>query len=163
MDRFSNDLLRFTLVLVGLCLLLGQFLVPVIASETGVEFPVVAHLVLPYSVAGILSLVVLELGLVPVWRLVSLVATGNIFTDGAVGWVNAVIACLATATAIPALVMFHLLFIVGLGGPGVLLALGAVLLGGSALALLLVVMRGLLADAIANRHELDILIDAHGR
>lgn len=163
MDRFSNDLLRFTLALVGLGLLLGQFLVPVIASETGIEFPEVAHLVLPYTVAGILSLAALQLGLVLVWHLVSLVATGNIFTGGALRWVNAVIACLAAATAIPALVMFHLLFIVGLGGPGVLLGLGAVLLGGSALALLMVVMRGLLTDAIANRHELDILIDAQGR
>lgn len=162
MDRFSNDLLRFTLALVGLGLLLGQFLVPVIASEKGSEFPEVAQLVLPHSVAGILSMAALQVGLVLIWRLVSLVASGNIFTDGTLGWVKAVIACLAVATAVPALVMFHLLFNVGLGGPGVLLALGAVLLGGTALLLLMVVMRGLLSDAIANRHELDILSDVRG-
>lgn len=91
-----------------------------------------------YSLAGILALAALQLGLMLIGRLVSLIATGRIFTDVALKRVNAVITCLAAATAIPTLVMIHLLFIAGLGGPGMLLGLGAMLLGGSALALLLV-------------------------
>ncbi|OIH83160.1 hypothetical protein BLJ79_16340 [Arthrobacter sp. UCD-GKA] len=46
MDRISNEFLRFTLSVAGLDLLLGQFLLPVIASETGSRFPEVGHLVL---------------------------------------------------------------------------------------------------------------------
>ena len=58
--------------------------------------------------------------------------------------------------------MIHLLFNVGFDSPGGLLGHGAMLLGGSALVLLMLVMRGPLADAVANRHELDILIDTQG-
>jgi hypothetical protein len=43
---FEHEFLRFTLSVGGLDLLLGQFLLPVIASETGSRFPEVGHLVL---------------------------------------------------------------------------------------------------------------------
>ena len=52
----------------------------------------------------------------------------------------------------------HLLFVVGVGGPGVVLGLAACLVGGLAFVLLMVVMRGLLESAIADRTELDEVI-----
>jgi hypothetical protein len=53
--------------------------------------------------------------------------------------------------------MIHLLFFVGVGGP-LILWLAACLAGGLASVLLMVVMRGLLESAIADRTELDEVI-----
>lgn len=163
MDRPSTDLLRIVLVLAGFGLLLGQFLVPVFAAETAGQFPEVAHLAAPYAVAGILALAALQAGLVVIWRLLAFVAEGMVFSPGALKWVNALMGCLAVATAIPAVTLCHLLFVAGLGGPGVALALGAVLLGGIALVLLVLVMRGLLADAIVDRRRLEELVGVRDR
>jgi hypothetical protein len=54
--------------------------------------------------------------------------------------------------------MIHLLAFVGVGGPGAVLGLAACLAGGLAFVLLMVVMRGLLESAIADRTELDEVI-----
>ena len=150
--------LRAALVLLLLGLLLGQTLVPVVASAQAEWSPEIAYLVLPYSVLGILSLLAVQIGVVMVWVLLTMVGNGKIFTDRALPWVDAVTTCLAVATLIPCGVMIHLLFYVGVGGPGILLSLGAWLIGGIALVLLMTVMRSLLAAAIANRAELDQVI-----
>lgn len=55
-------------------------------------------------------------------------------------------------------VCFHLVGIVGSGGPGVVLALGAAAIGGTAFVLLMVVMRGLLRTATELKSELDEVV-----
>lgn len=149
--------LRVALTLLLLGLLLGQMLVPLVATQEASWAPEVAHLVLPYSVLGILSILAVQVAVVMVWVLLTMVGNGKIFTDRALPWVDAVTICLAVATLIPCGVMIHLLFSVG-GGPGVLLSLGAWLIGGIAVVLLMTVMRALLDAAIANRAELDQVI-----
>ncbi len=63
------------------------------------------------------------------------------------------------ATVLSAGVLIHLLFFVpGGGGPSVVLGLAACLVGGLAFVLLMIVMRGLLESAIADRTELDEVI-----
>lgn len=157
MDKPSTDLAKVVLVLIGLGLLVGQFMIPVIATDVGNEYYEVTHLVTPYTVLGIFTLAALQVGLVMIWKLLSLVSTGMIFSRASLKWVNSVIICLAVATLLPSAALFHLLFIVGIGGPGVLMLFAATGVGGVALVLLMFVMRGLLGEAISDRVQLDEL------
>ena len=131
---------------------------PVFASEVGTRFPEVAYLVIPYSVAAILFIGCGQVALLAVWRLVSLVDGGVIFTRHAVRWVNVITVCAAVASLLIAGVLIHMLgFVPGRGGP-MIYYLAACVVGGVAFVLLMVVMRGLLESAIADRTELEEVI-----
>lgn len=158
MNTIAIRFLRVALVVLLLGTVLAQALVPVIASEAGTRFPEVAYLVVPYSVAGILVIACGQVALLGVWRLLSLINGGVIFTRRALRWVDVITACAAVATVLSAGVLIHLLFFVGIGGPSVVLGLPASLAGGLAFVLLMVVMRGLLVSAIADRTEIDEVI-----
>jgi hypothetical protein len=158
MNKLAVRLLRIALVILLLGTVLAQVLLPVFASEQGTFFPEVAYLVVPYSVAGILVIGCGQVALLVVWRLLSMVNGGVIFTRRALRWVDIITACAAVATVLSAGPMIQLLFFVGVGGPGVVLGLAACLAGGLAFMLLMVVMRGLLESAIADRTELDEVI-----
>lgn len=158
MTMLASRLLRVALVVLLLGTVLAQVLLPVFASEEGRIFPEVAYLVVPYSVAGILFIACVQVALLVVWRLLSLVGDGVIFTRRALRWVDVITACAAVATVLSAGVLIHLLFFVGIGGPSVVLGLPASVAGGLAFVLLMVVMRGLLESAIADRTELDAVI-----
>lgn len=154
MNTLATGLLRVALVV----LLLAQVLVPVFASQTGMRFPEVAYLLVPYSVAAILFIGCGQVALLAVWRLVSLVDGGVIFTRSAVPWVDVITACAALATVLSAGILIHMLgFVPGGGGP-MIYYLAACVAGGLAFVLLMVVMRGLLESAIADRTELDEVI-----
>ena len=158
MNKLAIRLLRVALVVLLLGSVLAQVLVPVFASEAGRIFPEVAYLVVPYSVAGILFIGCGQVALLVVWRLLSMVNGGVIFTRRALRWVDVITACAAVATVLSAGVMIHLLgFVPGGGGP-IIYLLAACLAGGLAFVLLMVVMRGLLESAIADRTELDEVI-----
>jgi hypothetical protein len=158
MHASATRALRVVLVVLLLGTALAQVLLPVFASEEGRIFPEVAYLVVPYSVGGILFIGCVQVALLVVWRLLSLVDDGVIFTRHALHWVDIITACAKVATVLSAGVLVHLLFVVGVGGPGVVLMLAACLAGGPAFVLLMVVMRGLLESAIADRTELDEVV-----
>jgi hypothetical protein len=158
MNMLVGRLLRVALVVLLLGTVLAQVLLPVIASEEGGIYPGLAYLVVPYSVAGILAIACGQVALLAVWRLLSMVNGGVIFTRRALRWVDVITACAAVAAVLWAGPMIHLLFFVGVGGPGVVLGLAACLASGLAFVLLIVVMRGLLESAIADRTELDEVI-----
>lgn len=158
MTKLASRLLRVALVVLLLGSVLAQVLVPVFASQAGTTFPEVAYLVVPYSVAAILFIGCGQVALLVVWRLLSLVDGGVIFTRRAVRWVNVIIACAAVATVLTAGVLVHMLaFVPGGGGPRIYY-LVACITAGLAFVLLMVVMRGLLLSAIADRTELDEVI-----
>jgi hypothetical protein len=158
MTKFASRLLRVALVVLLLGTVLAQVLVPVYASQVGTTFPEVAYLVVPYSLAGILFIACGQVALLVVWRLLSLVNGGVIFTRRALRWVDVIAACAAVATVLSAGVLIHMLgFVPGGGGPMVYY-LAACVAGGLAFVLLMVVMRGLLVSAIADRTELDEVI-----
>ena len=158
MNKLVRQLLRFALVVLLLGSVLAQVLVPVFASDVGTMVPEVAYLVVPYSVAAILFIGCGQVALLAVWRLLSLVDGGVIFTRRALRWVDLIIVCAAVATVLSAGVLIHMLgFVPGGGGPMVYYV-GLTIAAGLAFALLMVVMRGLLESAIADRAELDEVI-----
>ena len=157
MNVLAIRLLRVALLVLLLGSVLAQVLLPVFASEEARIFPGVAHLAVPYSVAAILFIGCGQVALLVVWRLLSMVGGAVIFTPGALRWVDVISACAAAATVLSAGVLIHLLVFVGAGGP-LLYYLAACVVGGLAFMLLMVVMRGLLLTAVANRAELDEVI-----
>jgi uncharacterized membrane protein YpjA len=158
MIRLASRLLRVALVILLLGTVLGQVLVPVFASQFGTTVPEVAYLVVPYSVAAILFIACVQVALLVVWRLLSMVDGGVIFTRRALRWVDVIIACAVVATVLCAGVWIHMLgFVPGGGGP-MSLYVAACIACGLAFVLLMIVMRGLLESAIAARTELDEVI-----
>ena len=150
--------LRAVLVALLVGTVLFQVLLPVLAEEIGGQYDETAHLVVPYSVAGILAIVCAQVILIMIWRLLSLVTDDTIFTAPALRWVDIIIASGAAAALLAAGVPAHLLFVVGVGGPGEFLLLVTSILGGLAFVLLMAVMRDLLRAAITHRSELDEVI-----
>jgi hypothetical protein len=158
MNTLASRLLRVALVVLLLGTVFVQFLVPVQATMVGTRYPEVEYLVVPYSLAAILFIVCVQVALLVVWRLLSLVDGGVIFTRRAVRWVDVIIGCAAVATVLSIGVLVHMLrFVPGGGGP-MGLYVSACIVGGLAFVLLMVVMRGLLLSAIADRTELDEVI-----
>jgi hypothetical protein len=157
MNELVIRLLRVALVVLLLGSVLGQVLVPLFASQAAKTFPEIEYLVVPYSVAGILVIACGQVALLVVWRLLSLVSSGVIFTRSALRWVEVITICGAVAMVLSAGVMTHLLAVHG-GGPGIILGLAATLACGVTFVLLMIVMRGLLESAIADRAELDGVI-----
>lgn len=158
MNVLARRLLRVALVVLLLGTVLAQVLVPLFGSEEGRIYPELAYLVLPYSVTLILAIASGQVALLAVWRLLTLIGAGAIFTRRALRWVDAIALCGAVAAMLGAAVLGHLLFVVRVGGPGVLLMLAATLAGGVAFVLLILVLRGLLESAIADRSELEAVI-----
>lgn len=158
MNLLARRLLPVALVILLLGTILAQVLVPVQASQFGARVPEVAYLVVPYSAAAILFIACVQVALLVVWRLLGLVNAGVIFTRRALRWVDGIIWCAVVATVLSATVLVHMLaFVPGGGGPTILFMIAAVA-GGLAFMLLMVVMRGLLEAAIADRTELDEVI-----
>jgi hypothetical protein len=158
MKKLPSRLLRVALLVLLLASVLVQVLVPVYASQVGARFPEVAHLVVPYSLAAILFIGCGQVALLAIWRLLSLVDGGIIFTRRAVRWVDVIVTCGAVATFLTVLVLIHMLrFVPGGGGPMVYYLAGCIA-AGIAFVLLMVVMRGLLLAAVADRAELDEVI-----
>ena len=158
MNLLASRLLRVALVVPLLGTVLVQIGLPMLASQVGTTFPEVAYLVVPYSVAAILFIGCGQVALLAVWRLLSMVNGGVIFTRRALRWVDVLTACGAVATVLSAGVLIHMLsFVPGGGGP-MIYYLAACIAGGLAFVLLMVVMRGLLESAIADRTELDEVV-----
>jgi hypothetical protein len=152
-------LLRVVLVVLLLGSALGQLAVPIHASNVGETIPEVAQFVVPYSVAAILFIACGQVAVIAIWRLLSFVKGGVIFTRRALRWVDVIIACASMATVLTAGVLIQMLFFFTPGGQGpAIFWLAAVIAAGVMFVLLMMVMRGLLVAAVADRSELDGVI-----
>ena len=155
MNRSVISVLRTLLVLVFLLLLLGQALViPSLAEESAIAFPEVAFLAAPYMLISIGAIACVQLAVFATWVLLSLVEQNSIFSERALGWVNTIIASIVTATILLVFAGLHILVVVQVGGPGVFLGTCAAGIGGAAMVLLIIVMRGLLRNATTLESEM---------
>ncbi|MET1038976.1 MAG: DUF2975 domain-containing protein [Aeromicrobium sp.] len=138
---------------------------PLLARDLREDFGAdVAAVWVPVVVILVLGIVTIQVSMVCVWRLLTMVRRGTVFSDGAFRYVDIVIGAIATASA--------LTFALGaVLAPGESAAPGTVLLIGGAgvlvagVALVVLVLRVLLAQAVARdaeaqhlRSELDEVI-----
>ena len=138
------------MVLAG-SLFVQAVMVPLLATDLNEDFGSdVAHVSVPLIVITVLGIVTIQVTVICVWRLVTMVRRGTVFSHAAFRYVDVVIGAVAAAS----------LLTFGLGvvlAPGATVALGVVLLiGGLAvivagIALIVLVMRMLLAQGRARR------------
>lgn len=155
MHRITILALRFVLAagLVGSLLVQGV-MVPLLGADLD-EAP--AGIRVPVLVIVVLGIVTIQVGMVCVWRLLTLVRDDAVFSPVSFRYVDAIVGAAASAAAL----LFALGFVLAPGedvAPGVVLLVGGAggLVGG--VALLVVVMRALLVQATELRTELDAVI-----
>ena len=154
MGRLTILALRIVLamVLAG-SLFVQAVMVPLLATDLNEDFgPDVAAVGVPLIVITVLGIVTIQVTVICVWRLVTMVRRGTVFSHAAFRYVDIVIGAAAVAC----------LLTLGLGvtlAPGEAVAPGVVLLiGGAAVlvagtALIVLVLRLLLVQAVARDAE----------
>lgn len=133
------------------------WLLPAISADFAADAPEFAYLRIPYLIVCELLMVGFDVALIAIWRLLSLTASSSVFSDAAFRWVGLIIGCISFDTALVIGLLAHNL-IASLGPPILAIALLTLTVVGTALTLLMIVMRGLLAAATAQREELEAVI-----
>ncbi|MDO2934806.1 DUF2975 domain-containing protein [Paeniglutamicibacter sulfureus] len=158
MGKITVLALRIVLAL-GLAgsLFVQAVMVPLLAIDLNEAGPDVIAVRTPMIVIVLLGIVTVQVSMVCVWRLLSMVRRGTVFSRGAFRYVDIVIGAVAAA----ALLTFAMAVVLAPGeavAPGIVLLLcgGALLVGG--VALIVIVLRMLLAQALGMRAELDEVI-----
>lgn len=144
--------LRVVIGAVFLVILLAQcVLLPAYAGEAASSFPEAAFLRWPVLVLAIAALVPVQVALVCIWRLLTMVREDTVFSRRAFRYVDVVIGAAASTAGI-AVALIVLMETSGVGNVSeVPLTLAAVVAVG--IALLVVVLRALLAKAVALDDE----------
>ncbi|MFJ8664484.1 DUF2975 domain-containing protein [Streptomyces sp. NPDC093600] len=127
-------------------------MVPLLASDMEGLDPDVAHLRTPVLVITVLGIVAAQVVLVSVWRLVTMVRRGTVFSHAAFRYVHIVIGAIVAA----ALLVFAFGVVLAPGeavAPGVVLLIGGVGVAVLGVALIVLVLRMLLAQAVARDAE----------
>lgn len=127
-------------------------MVPLIAVDLEDLGADLAYLRTPFLVITVLGVVTVEVVLVCVWRLVTMVRRGTVFSHSAFRYVEVVIGAIVAA----ALLVFALGVLLAPGEavpPGMVLLVGGAGLGVLGVALIVFVLRMLLAQAIARDVE----------
>jgi hypothetical protein len=155
-NPFVVRLLRAVILLMVLGVLITQaWVLPDIAGSLSIRYPEVAHLHAPALTVSIIDLTAAHVVLVCVWRLLTMVRTNTVFSADAFRWVDVII---GAAGAAGALTLGLLLWLgsqtteTGMQ-PGIaLLLLGCVVLA-TGVALVVAVLRALLAKAVGLKDE----------
>ena len=138
-------------------LALQVWAIPAVAASMAAENPDYAFAQWPLTVALVATLAAIQVALAAVVRLLSLVRAQQIFRGAGLRWTAVMIGALAAAWGIVA-VTTAWQTVTGANHFSILLLELLALLVGGAVILLLVVMRGLLADATALRVEMDEVV-----
>lgn len=133
------------------------WLLPAFAEQCAVADPQHAALRIPYLAVCIAVVLGFEIAMVAVWRLLSMTASGQVFSDRALRWVDLIIWCAAADTVLAIGLLVHM--VVASVGPFMVSALMAAgIVFGVAFTLLMLVMRGLLIVATSQHDELEAVI-----
>jgi hypothetical protein len=127
-------------------------MVPLLARDLEGAGQDVAALRVPVLVTVLLGIVTVQVSMVCTWRLLTMVRRGTVFSDAAFRYVDIVFGAIATAS----LLFFALGFVLAPGetvAPGIVLLIGGA--GGlvAGVALLVLVLRLLLAQAVVRDAE----------
>ncbi|MGW5615402.1 DUF2975 domain-containing protein [Streptomyces sp. NPDC003877] len=153
MGKLAVAALRAVLVvLLAGSLFVQGVMVPLLAVDMNGLKPEYAYLRTPILVILVLGVVSAQVVLVCVWRLVTMVRRGTVFSPGAFRYVHIVIGAFVAAACL----VFALGVVLAPGeavAPGVVLLLGGVALAVLGVALVVLVLRMLLAQAVARDIE----------
>ena len=149
MGKLTILALRIVLavVLAG-TLFVQAVMVPLLASDLSEAGPAAEAVRLPVSVIVVLGLIAVQVVLVCVWCLLTMARRGTVFSTAAFRYVDVVIAAVSAAA----------LLLLGLGAvlapgegvaPGVVLLIGGAGVAVAGVALIVLVLRALLAQAVA--------------
>lgn len=149
MGRMAVLGLRVVIVLMFAGMLAVQaLLVPILWSDADGEVGELTHLRWPIVVVCVLAVAMVEVALVCLWRLLTMVRRDTVFSRAAFRFVDVVIGA-AVAGSVLALTLGVILAPGEAVPPGVVLLIGVGAIGGVGIALLVLVMRALLAKAVA--------------
>lgn len=127
-------------------------MIPLIARDLNGADPQVLDLRVPFLTLIVLGIVTAQVVMVCVWRLLTMVRQGTVFSYAAFRFVDIIIAAIAVASGL----MFLLGVILAPGeavAPGVVLLIGGAAVVIAGVALVVLVMRTLLAQAVARDLE----------
>ena len=133
-------------------LFLQGVMVPLLAADMDGLRPEYAYLRTPVLVITVLGIVTAQVVVVCVWRLVTMVRRGTVFSTAAFRYVHIVIGAFVAA----ALLVFALAVVLAPGeavAPGAVLLLCGVVVAVLGVALIVLVLRMLLAQAVARDME----------
>lgn len=155
--RVTRILKALIIVLLALLLASQVLVIPQVARITAIRNPDVAQLEVPGIIGAVLFLALVEVTLVCIWFLLSLVQADRIFRVEAFRYVDIILAALIAAG-----VLILVAYAVILASRAVSLSLTLLALLGivvsAALALLLVVLRGLLRKALELEQDLSEVV-----
>jgi hypothetical protein len=143
------------IALVG-SLVVQAVMAPLLARDLREDFgDDVRQVWVPIIVIVLLGIVTIQVSMICVWRLLTMVRRGTVFSHGAFRYVDIVVGAIATASALT----FALGVVLAPGdsaAPGVVLLLGGAGVLVAGVALIVLVLRVLLAQAVARD------VEAHG-
>lgn len=165
MGKFTVITLRIVLALVlAGSLFVQAVMVPLMAIDLTEFGPDVAAVRTPVVVIVVLGIVAAQVVLVCVWRLLTMARRGTVFSDASFRYVDVVIGAVSSAAAL----VFALGVVLAPGdavAPGIVLLIGGGAVTIGAVALVVLVLRALLVQAVARdaeanhlRSELDEVI-----
>lgn len=155
--RVTRILQVLIVVLLGLLIASQILVIPEVARITAVRNPDVAQLEIPGVIGAVVFLGLVEVTLVCIWFLLSLVQADRIFRVEAFRYVDVILAALISAGV---LILASYIVIVASRAVSLSLTLLAVLgiVVSAALALLVVVLRGLLRKALELEQDLSEVV-----
>lgn len=121
---------RAALAVAVIALVVAQCALPGLAQHLGGAFWETAPYVGPYALAGILAIGAAQVGLIVLGWLLGRVGDARWTGIGTLRGLRTLAVSAVVAAWIPAITILHLLVVVGVGGPGFLLILGALMVGG---------------------------------
>ena len=139
-------------------------MVPLLAIDLEEAEPTLAHLQIPFALMLILIIATAQVFTACIWRLAGMVRRGTVFSLGAFRYVDVMIGSAAVATVLT-LALGVLLSPGDAVPPGMVLLIGGAAVVAAGIGLTVLVLRTLLAQAIARdaeahelRAELDVVI-----
>lgn len=156
MGKLTTLALRgvLAIVLVGSVLTQALMIFTLIADKE--ESADIVELRLPLFIIGILGIVTVQITLVCVWRLLSMARRGTVFSHAAFKYVDIVIGAIAASAVLilaADVTMFSMMPKDDPGPPGVLVIVAGVAVLAVGVALIVYVLRTLLAQAVARDAE----------